>query len=259
MQLAEDAVANEVKLVQFDRTYLRYRTHVKDAKGDVIRDVIESKDGTVARVILRDNRALTPEEDARERDRLQAMLDSPDDFAKHIQKDRTGKKLATDLMKLLPQAMVFSYPPSQPQRNDKPSGAPEELVLDFKPNSAWSPPTMASQALTGIEGRCWIDARTHNLIRLDADLFQPVNFGFGVLAHLYPGGKFLLEQQPVGDQHGVDSRWIANHFIERVTVRAMMVKTLKENIDLIASAFSPIPEMGYREAIRMLLDTPLPR
>lgn len=255
-QLAEDVVANEVKLVEFDRAYLRYRTHVKDAKGDVVRDVIESKEGTVARIILRDDRPLTPDQDAKERERLQAMLDSPSAFAKHIQKDQQGKKLAIDLMKLLPQAMAFRYPPDQPQRSDRPAGAPPELVLDFKPNPAWNPPTMASQALTGLEGRCWIDAKTHNLVRMDADLFQPVNFGFGMVARLFPGGKFLVEQQAVGDQRGVDPRWIVNHFIERVMLRAMLVKTLKEDVDLISYDFSPIPEMGYREAIRMLLDTP---
>jgi hypothetical protein len=254
-QVAEDAVANEVKLVQYERSFLRYRTHVQDAKGDVIRDVIESKDGTVARIILRDGKPLSPDEDAKERARLQAMLDSPSDFQKHIDKDRTGKKLAIDLMKLLPEAMVFVYPADQPQRSDRSAGAPEELVLDFRPNPAWTPPTMVSEALTGLEGRCWIDAKTHNLLRMDADLFQPVNFGFGMVAHLYPGGKFLLEQQPVGDQRGIDPRWIADHFIERVTVRAMMVKTLKENVDLISYEFSPVPEMGYQQAIKILLET----
>jgi hypothetical protein len=107
---------------------------------------------------------------------------------------------------------------------------------------------MLSQALTGLEGRCWIDARTHHLTRLEADLFQGINFGFGFFAHLYPGGKFELEQVAVGD-----GRWIVAQFTEHVMVRAMMVKTIKENTELVATEFAPVPAMGYQEAIKQLL------
>jgi hypothetical protein len=37
-----------------------------------------------------------------------------------------------------------------------------------------------------------------------------------------------------------------------------MVRTVKENTDLVASEFSVIPGMPYQDAIRMLLSTPLP-
>jgi hypothetical protein len=248
-QVAEEASANEVKLIEYGGTYLRYQVHTRDTKGDQIREVIESKDGTVARVLKRGDRPLTAEEDSEEHARLQEMLDSPDAFRKHVQKDLTGKKLAVDLIKLLPDAMIFSYTPGQPQREDKSASAQEELVIDFKPNPKWNPPTMVSQALAGLEGRCWVDRRTHHLTRLEADLFQGVNFGFGIFAHLYPGGTFVLEQVQVGD-----GRWIVDHFTEHVTVRAMMVKTIKENTDLAAGEFAAVPAMGYQEAIKELLE-----
>ncbi len=247
-QIAADAVANEVKLIEYGASYLRYQVHTQDAKGDQVREVIESKDGTVARVFKRGDRPLTAEEDAEEQARLKEMLDSPDAFRKHVQKDQSGKKLAVDLIKLLPQAMIFTYTPGQPQRGDKPAGEPDEFVIDFKPDPKWNPPTMISQALTGLEGRCWIDARTHHLTRLEADLFQGVNFGFGIFAHLYPGGRFVLEQEPVGD-----GRWIVDRFTEHVTIRAMMVKTIRENTELVATEFAAVPPMGYQEAIRQLL------
>jgi hypothetical protein len=251
-ELAEDAVANELKLIQFQHSYLRYRVHTKDAKGDQVRDVIESKDGTVARVVLRSDRALTTDEDAREHARLQAMLDSPSAFEKHIQKDVSGKKTATDLVKMMPEAMTFSFVPGQPQREHKPAGTAAEYVLDFKPNPKWNPPTMTSQALTGIEGRCWIDAKTHHLTRLEATIFQGVNFGYGIFGHIFPGGQLTLEQEQVGEQ-----RWMVDRFIDQLTMR-VVVKTLKESTDWYAFEFSPVKEMGYQEAIHVLLATPLP-
>ena len=247
-QIASDAIANEIKLIEYGASYLRYQVHTQDAKGDQVREVIESKDGTVARVVKRGDRPLTPQEDAEEQSRLREMLDSPDAFRKHVQKDQTGKKMAVDLIGLLPNAMIFSFTPGQPQRGDRPAGEPSEYVIDFKPDPKWNPPTMLSQALTGLEGRCWIDAKTHHLTRLEADLFQGVNFGLGIFAHIYPGGKFELEQVPVAD-----GRWIVDRFTEHVTVRALMVKTIQENTVLVAGEFAPIPAMGYQQAIKELL------
>ncbi len=249
-QLVEDAVQNEIKLIHYDQAYLRYRVHTQDQKGDQVRDVIESKDGTVARIILRNDRPLSAEEDAAEHERLQAMIDSPSAFEKHIEKDRSGKQMAVDLIKLLPDAMIFNFVDGQPQRAEKPAASPAEYVVDFKPNPQWNAPTMTSEALTGLEGRCWLDRKTHHLTRLEANVFQGVNLGFGIFAHIYPGGRFVVEQQPVGDQ-----RWIVDHFSQHVTVR-VVIKTVKQDSDLVATSFVQVPAMSYKDAIHMLLTTP---
>jgi len=91
-QIATDAATNEVKLIEYGASYLRYQVHTQDAKGDQIREVIESKDGTVARVMKRGDRPLTAEEDADEQTRLKEMLASPDAFHKHVQKDQTARR-----------------------------------------------------------------------------------------------------------------------------------------------------------------------
>jgi hypothetical protein len=252
-RLATEAIENEVKLIRYDGSYLRYQVHTKDAKGDQVREVVESKDGSVARVMLRDAHAVLPEQDAEERQRLQEMLDSPRAFERHIEKDKSGKKIAVDLIRAMPDAMLFSYVAGQPQREGRPAGAPPELVLDFKPNPDWKPPTMASQALTGVQGRCWIDARTHYLTRLEASIFEGINFGWGLFAHIYPGGTLTLEQEPVGED-----RWVVSRFTGRLTVREMMVRTVSENTDLYASEFEQVPGMSYQDAIKLLLNAPLP-
>ena len=104
---------------QFNGVYVRYRIHMVGARGDQIRDVLESKDGTVARLIFKENRPLTAEEDAAEHQRLEDMLDSPAAFARHVKGDQSGKKLATDLVALMPEAMLYTYTPGQPQRGSR--------------------------------------------------------------------------------------------------------------------------------------------
>jgi hypothetical protein len=242
-QIVAEAASHEVDFLHYGPPYVRYRMHVIDAKGDQVRDVIQSHDGAVARLILRDNRPLTSEEDAAERDRLQAMIDSPATYLKHAKGDATGKRVAIDLIRLIPDAMIYTYVPS----------AATEIVIDFKPDPAWLRPTMTSDALTGVEGRMRIDAKTHILIAIEAHIFRGVNFGF-LIAHIDPGGTLTMQQSEVAP-----NKWFFAHFVEHLTVRVPLIfKTIRENNDVTSSNFTSVSPMPFQDAIHVLLATPLP-
>ena len=246
-----DTVTNELNALHHKGSYLRYRMHIVDSKGDQVRDVIESRDGTVARLILRDGKPLTEEQDTAERNRLKDTLENPSVYAKHAHSDDSGKKIADSLMHLMPDAMIYTYVPGQPQTGKNPGMT--EIVIDYEPNPKFHPPTTTAEALTGLRGRAWIDAKSKTLVRMEGNIFQGVNFGWGMLAHIYPGGVLSIEQADAGN-----GRWIFTHFSERIAVRALMVKTLNIKTDVDTSNYQPVPEMSYQDAIRMLLDTPLP-
>jgi hypothetical protein len=246
-----DATANELVALHHKDSYLRYRMHVVNEKGDLVRDVVESKDGTVARLILRDGKPLTEEENNAERQRLSDMLASPSAFAKHVRNGDSERKVADRLAPLMPDAMLYSYTPGQPQTGI--NGGNLEVVIDYKPNPKFVPPSTEAQALTGLEGRVWIDAKTKHVVRMEGTVSHPVNFGWGMLAHIYPGGKLALDQTSVGD------RWIFTHFSMTLSVRALMVKTLNVHSNVETSALQTLPgPMSYQDAIHMLLNTPLP-
>ena len=248
---AADASENEIPIIEHRDVYLRYKMHILDEKGNQLRDVIESRDGTVARLIKRDDRPLTPEEDAAEHERLNDLLASPAAYQKHEMNDVTGKKRAVEMIRELPDAMLFSYTPGQPQID---TTAGEQVVIDFKPNPAWHPPTLPAEALTGLQGRVWIDRKTRHMVRMEGEIFQSVNLGYGMLARIYPGGHLALDQMPTAS-----NRWIFSRFREQITLRALMVKTIHQNADVSTSDYQTISPMPYQEAIKMLLDTPLPR
>lgn len=248
---AVDAVNNELEALHHKGSYLRYRMHVVDAKGDQVRDVIESEDGTVARLIIKDGKPLTEEQDKAERQRLNAMIESPSEYYKHVKNDSSGRKIADSLMRLMPDAMIYTYVPGQPQTGKNPGMT--EIVSDYEPYPKFNPPTTAAEALKGLRGRAWVDAKSKHLVRMEGTVFQGVNFGWGMLAHIYPGGKLVLEQADAGN-----GRWIFTHFTEQLTVRALMVKTLNINTTVDTSNFQAVPRMRYQDAIHLLLDTPLP-
>lgn len=222
-----------------------------DSKGDRVRDTIESRDGIVARLILKDGKPLTPEEDQAERERLNDMLAHPDAFAKHAKGDESGKKIADALIRLMPDAMIYSYVPGQPQTGKNPGIT--EVVLDFEPNPNFHPPSTTAEALTGLKGRAWIDAKSKQIIHMEGTVFKSVNVGWGMLAHIYPGGKLVYDQADVGN-----GRWVYSHFTDRISVRALMVKSLNISTDVDSSAYQIIQPMTYQDAVRLLLSTPLP-
>jgi hypothetical protein len=154
-------------------------------------------------------------------------------------------------MRLMPDAMIYTYAPGQPH---PPNFSDLTVVIDYAPNPSFKPPTTTSEALQGLKGRVWVDARTRRVVRMEGTIFQPINMGWGVLAHIYPGGKLILEQANITGE-----RWIFTHFTEEASVRALLLKTLNVKNSIDAEQFRIVPEsMTYKDAIRLLLDTPLP-
>ncbi|MEI9979465.1 MAG: hypothetical protein WDN23_10775 [Edaphobacter sp.] len=249
---AAAAAANELVALHHKNSYLRYRMETANEKGTQVRDIIESKDGTVARLISKDGKPLTEEQDKAERQRLNDMLASPSAYYKHVKSSDSEKRMADTLAPMMPDAMINTYTPGQPQSGK--NGGALEIVLDYKPNPKWVPPTTEAEALTGLEGRIWIDAKTRYLVRMEGTISHGVNFGWGMLAHIYPGGKLMMEQTKVGDD-----RWIFTNFSMQLSVRALMVKTLNIHSNVKASGFQVLEPISYQDAIRMLLATPLPQ
>jgi hypothetical protein len=249
--LVAEAAANELVALHHKGSYLRYRMETVNERGVQVRDVIESKDGTVARLILKDGKQLTPEQDKAERQRLDDMLASPGAYAKHVKNGESEKSMADKIVPLMADAMINTYTPGQPQ-SGRNGGAPE-IVLDYKPNPKFVPPNTQAQALTGLRGRVWIDAKTHYVVRMEGTIFRPVNFGWGMLAHIYPGGRVVMDQTNVGD-----NRWIFTDFSMELSVRALMVKKLDIHSSAKTSNYQKLGPMSYQDAIHLLLAAPLP-
>ena len=247
---AEAAANNELRIIDDDGSFpLRYRMRKVDAKGDTTRDVIESRQGTVARLVQRNGQPITAAEDAAERERLQAQINSPSDFAKHHKRDNAARNYSMELVRQTSHAMIFTYTPGQPQR---PNFAGPQVVLDFTPDPHYKPSSLIDDTLTGIEGRVWIDRKSQRVLRVEGHVLHPIDFGWGVLGRIYPGGHVEFEQTNAGGD-----RWAYAHVREDLTIR-MLIKTMQEHQSMDAADFQLLPApLNYQDAIRILLATPL--
>jgi hypothetical protein len=249
----QTGVANELRMIdQAGNFPLRYRSRRVDAKADTTRDIIEAREGTVARMIERDGRPLTASEDALERQRLTALLNSPGEFARRRKHEAAARGYMMDMIRELPRAMIFTFDPGQPQR---PGSSSPQVVINFTPNPHYKAPSMIATVLTGLEGRMWISRDSHCLTRIEVRVLRPVDIGWGMLARIYPGGTAELEQVDTGGD-----RWALSRVREDVTVREMMLRTAQQRVAVDAGNFQVLPALvSYQEAIRLLLATPLPK
>ena len=168
---------------------------------------------------MKDGKPLTEEQDKAERQRLNDMIASPAAYFRHVKNSESERKMADTLVPLMPDAVIYTYTPGQPQSGK--NGGALEIVLDYKPNPKFDPPNTEAEALTGLEGRVWIDAKTHYVVRMEGTIARAREFGWGMLAHIYPGGKLVMDQTNAGG-----NRWIFTDFSMQLSVRALMVKTL---------------------------------
>lgn len=247
----EAAAANELRIIAEDGNFpIRYSVHKVDPHSDIRRDVIETRQGTVARLIERNGKPITPQEDAAEQARLNDMLRRPDEFQRHQQHNTAAKNYSMQLVREVPKALLYTYAPGQPQTANATS---PQIVIDFKPDPAYRPPAMIDNALTGIQGRVWIDRDTQHLVRLEGRVTHAVDFGWGFLARIFPGGSVDLEQTDAGGNH-----WTFSHLRQDLTIRQMMFKTAHQRGTMDAANFQPLPApISYQDAIRVLLSTPL--
>jgi hypothetical protein len=62
------------------------------------------------------------------------------------------------------------------------------------PNPAYKPSSRATGMFSHIRATVWLDESAAQLTRVDAEIFEDMAFGGGLLAKVYKGGRFILEQ-----------------------------------------------------------------
>lgn len=226
---------------------LRYRLHRTDTKEDTVRDLVESRDGHVGRTLEMRGQQLTADQNAAEQQRLRSL--TPADLARRRRGEEGSEKYGAEMMSALPTAMKYTLTPGQPQLQQFSS---RQVVVDYVPDPAYHPTTVAETLLPSLAGRMWIDAETHHLLRIEINITKNLNLAMGLLVRVYPGGTMTYEQRAVGGGHYAYSR-IDIH----VRLRELMVKTVPYDSVITATDVALLPTLpSLKEAVDMLLSSP---
>ena len=111
---------------------------------------------------------------------------------------------------------------------------------------------MESRILTGIRGELWIDPTDLRVVRIEGHLFKEVDYGWGILGTLYPGGTIRIEQAKTPE-----CGWQLAHLVLNMTGKELMLKSLRVVVDETATDYHPVPTgWKYTDAIDWLLNMP---
>jgi len=241
--LVRRASQNELKSAHGNHPY-RYQLRKVDENKITIKQIVETRDGDVARLIAVDDKPLDADAQKAEIDRLNNLAAHPELQAHRHKKEQEDSDRADEMIRLLPDAFLYKYEAMV----DGPNGP--SYRLSFQPNPNFKPPDREAQVYAGMAGELWVDKAQERMVKLDAHLIADVEFGWGILGRLYKGGSILVEQADVGDHH-----WETTHMKLSLTGKALMIKPLSFQTTEDASHFEPVPpEMGYQNAIKMLLN-----
>lgn len=238
--LVRQAAKNEAD----DNNHLTFRFILTktDDHGTSTKEIVETKDGDVARLISHGATPLTPDEDAAEINRLNDLLADPAKQARRHKREQQDAKRGDELVQVLPSAFIYKFA-DMVQGPDGPA-----YKLTFTPNPNFIPPDYEARVFHGMAGELWVDQKQERMVRFDAHLISDVEFGWGFLGKLYKGGTILVEQKDVGSDH-----WEQLHMKLDLTGKEMMFKDLKEQSTENESAFHAVPSSWtYQDAIRFL-------
>lgn len=220
----------------------RFRLRKQDENGVTTKDIIETKDGDIARLIAVNDAPLTPDRAKAERARLDNLYDHPDVQARRQRKEKEDSTRENEMVRLLPDAFLYTY------RGIANTANGPAYRLSFEPNPRFIPPDREAQVYHGMAGELWINCAQKRMAKLDAHLISDVDFGWGMVGRLYKGGTILVEQRDVGENH-----WESTHLKLNLTGKILMVKSLVIQSVEDGSEYKPVsPTLTYRDAIHIL-------
>lgn len=241
-KIVRDASWNELHASGPGRSFT-YRQHKVDAKGSsTLKEIVETKDGDVARLLEKDGKPLSPEQEQAEMDRLNHLLAHPEMQEHRHKKEQDDDARSNEMVRMLPDAFLYTSD-GMVQGPNGPC-----YRLKFRPNPAFTPPDREGEVYHGMVGELWVDQGQLRLAKIDAHLISDVNFGWGVLGKLYKGGSILVENADVGLHH-----WETVHMKLRLQGKILMMKNEDFSTTEDYSDFQMQPqELSYQEAIRLL-------
>lgn len=239
--LVTRTLATELRLAQDLSHPMRYLLRRQSPRLTSTKEIVETRDGDIARLLSINDQPLSAADEQREQARLSALAGDPSLQRHRKQSEDQDMEIVLKLLRMLPKAFLYQYAGT----GEGPGGAVQKFT--FKPNSHFDPPDLESQALTAMSGELWIDAAQERVVRLEGHLEQDTDYGWGILGKLNKGGWILLEQTNVSE-----GQWRISHVGMDMTLR-LLFRTRVFNTQEQMSRYTPVPAgLDYRQAIQML-------
>ncbi len=223
-----EAASKQKDSLLFERRVVRREL---EADGSVRNQTVHTlrrdpwEEQIVTRVIAKDDKPLSTDEIRKQEERLRkSVLDNRRNPPKPKDDDAWLQEL--------PDALEFRRLGAEER-----AGRPAE-VYSFAPRPGYHASHPRAKAFEKVRGRLWLDQADGEIVKLDAEVIDTIQIGFGVLGRIEKGTHFELERKKW--DIGV---WFEEWQRVRFDVRVMLVKTLRQEIESRWSNLSQRPSV----------------
>jgi hypothetical protein len=238
-QLVREVVYNELN-DHHVHSFWRYWVQHNYPNGTRLDEQVETAQGPVTRLLLNNGNAPDPDAEQQDQARLQRLVTSPDEQARHLREYEEDENRIGRILALLPDAFVYEY-----------AGDENGLhQLRFRPNPDYPAHTIEARIFHAMAGILWVDARMKRLVRLDAHVVDNVDIGYGILGRLYKGGWFQLARRQVSA-----TDWKTERLEVHMMGRALLLKSFARDVSEARGGFLPVPPgMNLAQGMALLDD-----
>jgi hypothetical protein len=247
-ELMRKAVQNEIKASNNDGAHYLFRGIKTTPQGSTTRIYAETKEATAGLVVAYNGKPLSPQQQRAEEARVERFIESPDELRKKREQEHESAERSLRIMRAMPDAFFFEYAGEEEGREGVGRAGDSLVRLNFRPNPNYQPPSHVEDVLTGMEGYVLVDAVRYRIASIDGTLAKEVGFGWGILGHLDRGGRFVVQQQEVGD-----NVWEISTMTLKFTGKILLVKSLNINSTEVFSGFRQVPpDLTFAQGLELL-------
>jgi len=247
-ELVRKAVQNEIKAANEDGFHFMFRGTKTTPKESTTRLYVETKEATAGLVIAYNGKPLTAEQRRTEEARIERFVNHPEELRRKREQERENSERTMKIMRALPDAFLYDYAGEEAAAPGMGRPGDTLVKLKFRPNPRYQPPSRVEDVLTGMQGYVLVDQAHYRLARIDGTLFKDVSFGWGILGHLDRGGRFVVQQEDVGDNN-----WEISSMTLQFTGKILLFKNLSITSTEVFSDFKPVPvDLTFAQAVELL-------
>jgi hypothetical protein len=223
----KNVIYNELHPPGANNVHWKYRLAKTSGSKEEIRTVVETRSGSLDRLIALAGQPLTGTQQHNETNRILKFVHNPDEQRKAEEARRKDAEQCDSFLKMIPDAFLFEY-----------AGENGTAVkLTFKPNPRFQAPSREGRVLQQMAGEMWVDGRQQRLISISGRLMNEVKFGGGLLGHLAKGGEFTVKRAEIapGD-------WELTQLSVNMQGKALLFKSIAVQQKEVHSNFERVPD-----------------
>ena len=187
--LVKTVIYNELHPTSATDIHWKYRLEKQMDGKQETREVVETKSGSLDKLLSVSGRPLSEAQQRNEAERILRFSHNADEQRKAEQARRKDAAQCDAFLKMIPDALIFQY-----DGREKNSEQGNLVRVSFKPNPQFRAPSREGRVLQQMAGEMWIDADQKRLVSIDGQLTNEVKFGGGLLGHLEKGGRFSVKR-----------------------------------------------------------------